>query len=167
MDAAVCACVPRGAGSGAGKWASGQIVRIAQATRVCARDVQTVMIALARGTVLLASVALALPLMAQGKQATTGAGARLAAPPCKASDLSLGTDDENGSFNGMSHLGTLLVLRNLSTTACSVPARPEISFLDASKSKASPLPIKLEIPGAKFMHPGPVMLPVWLRAPST
>ena len=76
---------------------------------------------------------------------------------CTASDLSLGTDDENGSFNGMSHSGTLLVLRNLSPTACRVPQRPELTFLDKG---SKPLPMTLEIAGAKFMHPGPVLVPV-------
>jgi len=82
-------------------------------------------------------------------------GMRASIPMCKASDLSLGTDSENGNFNGMSQSGTLLVLRNLSPSACRVPARPEIGFVDGS-----PLPITLEIPGARFMHPGPMMVPV-------
>ena len=57
----------------------------------------------------------------------------------------------------MSHSGTLLVLRNLGTAvACRVELRPEIGFVDGAK----PLPITLEIPGARFMHPGPVMMPV-------
>ncbi|MGI4756998.1 MAG: DUF4232 domain-containing protein [Janthinobacterium lividum] len=75
---------------------------------------------------------------------------------CQASDLSLATDDENGSFNGMSHSGTLLILRNLSSTPCRLPARPEITFRDGTK----PLDVKLEIAGAKHMHPGPVLVPV-------
>ncbi|MGI4853691.1 MAG: DUF4232 domain-containing protein [Janthinobacterium lividum] len=75
---------------------------------------------------------------------------------CKPSDLSLGTDAENGSFNGMSHSGTLLVLRNLSPAPCRVPQRPTITFMDGAK----PLDVKLSIPGARFMHPGPVLVPV-------
>lgn len=75
---------------------------------------------------------------------------------CKASDLSLGTDAENGSFNGMSHGGTLLVLRNLSAAPCRVPLRPTITFMDGAK----PLDVKLSIPGSRFMHPGPVLVPV-------
>ena len=88
------------------------------------------------------------------------AGTRAAIPMCRASDLSLGTDAENGSFDGMSHSGTLLVVRNLGPVACTVPARPELTFLDGVKQGSKPLPLKLEIPGSRFMHPGPVMLPV-------
>ena len=107
------------------------------------------------------------------------AGIRASIPMCKAGDLSLGTDSENGSFNGMSHSGTLLVLRNLSSMACRVPARPEIGFVGVSTpgdakgdgstpsrsgssatGKATPLPIRREIPGGRFMHPGPVIIPV-------
>ncbi len=98
---------------------------------------------------------------AQANKAGGPAGANPAIPMCKASDLSLGTDDENGSFNGMSHAGTLLVLRNLSPTACRVPQRPEITFLDKDNK---PLPVKLEITGARFMHPGPVLVPVVVAA---
>lgn len=110
--------------------------------------------------------ALPLALVSQVAQfAGVRGGMRASIPMCKASDLSLGTDSENGSFNGMSHAGTLLVLRNLSSVACRVPARPEIGFADEAKQGGSTpqgvlLPIRLEIPGARFMHPGPVMVPV-------
>ena len=92
-------------------------------------------------------------------------GMRASIPMCKASDLSLGTDSEHGNFNGMSHAGTLLVLRNVSSAACRVPARPEIGFVDGAKMSGLaphgvPLPIKLNVPGARYMHPGPVILPV-------
>lgn len=93
---------------------------------------------------------------AQAKAPAGPAGANPAILMCKASDLSLGTDDENGAFNGMSHSGTLLVLRNLSPTACRVPQRPDVTFQQGKV----PLAAMLEIPGAKFMHPGPVMVPV-------
>ncbi|MGI4756418.1 MAG: DUF4232 domain-containing protein [Janthinobacterium lividum] len=106
----------------------------------------------------LAAVLLLLPAngMAQRKGATGPAGADPSIPMCEANDLSLATDDENGSFNGMSQAGTLLVLRNLSPAACRVPQRPEITFLQGT----SVLDIKQEISGAKFMHPGPVLVPV-------
>lgn len=78
-------------------------------------------------------------------------------PLCKASDLSLATDGENGSFNGMSHSGTLVVLRNLAPSACRVPPLAEITFLDRDKK---PLAIKTTVSGTRFMHPGPVVLPV-------
>ena len=106
---------------------------------------------------LLAALLVSRPGTAQAKPNAGPVGANPAIRMCAADDLSLGTDDENGSFNGMSHSGTLLVLRNLSPTACRVPQRPDIRFLDdANKS----LPVTLEIAGAKFMHPGPVLVPV-------
>lgn len=76
-------------------------------------------------------------------------------PMCSADQLSLATDDENSSFNGMSHGGTLLVLRNLGTGACRLEAFPEITMEDAK----GPLKIAFTVRGAKFMHPGPVMVP--------
>jgi hypothetical protein len=76
-------------------------------------------------------------------------------PACDPDQLSFAVDRENGQFDGMSHSGTLLVLRNLGSQACSVPARPEISFLDNGHNA---LPVSLgQTPG---MHPGPVILPV-------
>jgi hypothetical protein len=75
--------------------------------------------------------------------------------PCSAAQLSFALDDENGNFNGMSHSGTLLVLRNLGPNACTVLGRPELSFEDAARH---PLPISLEVP--RGMHPGPVIPPV-------
>lgn len=94
--------------------------------------------------------------MTQTKLPAGPAGANPSMPMCKAKDLSLGTDAENGAFNGMSHSGTLLVLRNLSPVPCRVPQRPAITFLNG----VTPLEVKLDIPGAKFMHPGPVLVPV-------
>lgn len=76
--------------------------------------------------------------------------------PCTANQLSLALDGENGSFTGMSHDGTLLVLRNLGENACSVPAFPALIFRDAAGAQ---LTITREIPGARGMHPGPVVLP--------
>lgn len=80
-------------------------------------------------------------------------------PPCKAYQLSLNTDSENGAFNGMSHSGTLLVLRNLGPHACTIPARPVIAFQDASHHT---LPATLQTP--RGMHPGPVLVPVVIPA---
>jgi hypothetical protein len=77
-------------------------------------------------------------------------------PACTASQLSLALDGENGSFTGMSHDGMLLVLRNLGENACSVPAFPSLIFRDAAGAQ---LAITREIPGARGMHPGPVVLP--------
>jgi len=75
-------------------------------------------------------------------------------PLCHATQLSFAVDDENGYFNGMSHSGTLLVLRNLGPNTCTVPARPVIVFEDAAHH---PLSISSEAP--RGMHPGPVILP--------
>lgn len=81
---------------------------------------------------------------------------------CSADDLSLATDGENGSFDGMSHSGTLLVLRNLSPTACRVQAMPQLVFANAN----GPLKATLSTPGfgrqanGVVLGHGPVLLPV-------
>jgi hypothetical protein len=89
--------------------------------------------------------------------ASTGstAAAGGAVPPCDAAQLSFGVDRENGQFDGMSHSGALLVLRNLGPGTCAVPARPELRFLDAQRR---PLAVAPREPAG--MHPGPVILPV-------
>lgn len=74
---------------------------------------------------------------------------------CSVSDLSFNIDDKNGYFNGMSQSGVLLVLRNIGSRACSVPARPILSFED---TKYRTLSISLQVPMG--MHPGPVILPI-------
>ena len=76
---------------------------------------------------------------------------------CTADDLSPATDEENGAFHATSHSGTLIVLRNLGPTACSVPAIPQLTLSDAGHK---PLPATPELPGSRFMHPGPVVLPI-------
>jgi hypothetical protein len=79
--------------------------------------------------------------------------------PCVGSQLSLALDDEDGNFDGMSHSGTLFVLRNLGPGVCSLPARPMIGFEDAQQH---PVPVVLE--ATTGMHPGPVLLPVAVPA---
>ena len=79
--------------------------------------------------------------------------------PCTAGQLSPALDEENGNFDGMSHSGTLLVLRNLGPEACSMPARPTIGFEDVQHH---PVAVTLEEPVG--MHPGPVLLPVAVPA---
>jgi hypothetical protein len=74
---------------------------------------------------------------------------------CSMSEISLGLDQEDGYFDGMSHGGTLLVLRNLGSQACSVPAQPTLAFEDARHHL---LHVSLQKPAG--MHPGPVILPV-------
>ncbi len=75
---------------------------------------------------------------------------------CSASQLSLGLDQEGGNFDGMSHSGTLLVLRSLGPQACSVPAQPTLAFEDAQHRH---LRVSLQTPASA--HPGPpVVIPV-------
>ena len=77
-------------------------------------------------------------------------------PRCKAEQLSFSTDDENGAFNGMSHSGTLLVLRNVGPDACELPAIPDLTFSEGTHQ----LEVKREPLMPRFVHPGPVVLPV-------
>ncbi|HYF98107.1 MAG TPA: DUF4232 domain-containing protein [Coxiellaceae bacterium] len=79
--------------------------------------------------------------------------------PCSASQLSFNLDNEDGNFVGMSQSGTLLVLRNIGSDACSMPARPTLIFKDAQHH---PLAISLSIP--RGMYPGPVLLPIVIPA---
>ena len=88
--------------------------------------------------------------------------ARAAQPPdCSPNQLSLSTDDENGNFNGLSHSGILVVLRNLGPSACRLQPMAQITFRDAS---GRDLGVKGLLPGARLMHPGPVVLPIILAA---
>lgn len=74
---------------------------------------------------------LAITACSSQRPATRSAQAGPAA--CKPSQLAFHLDDGNGRFNGMSHSGTLLVLRNAGTLACSIPAQPTVSFRDANR----------------------------------
>lgn len=56
-------------------------------------------------------------------------------PLCTPDQLSLGFDSENGNFDGMSHSGTLLVLRNLGPKPCRMPSFPVLGFLDENGKK--------------------------------
>ncbi len=53
-------------------------------------------------------------------------------PACTRDQFSLGMDDENGNFDGMSHSGTLLVLRNLGSNACRISTTPQIALYGKS-----------------------------------
>jgi hypothetical protein len=75
---------------------------------------------------------------------------------CSASQLSLGLDQEGGNFDGVSHSGTLLVLRNLGPQACSVAAQPTPAFEDAQHH---PLHVSLQTPAGTQPGP-PVVIPV-------
>ena len=89
-------------------------------------------------------------------------------PMCQANQLSLATDDEDGSFNGMSHSGTLLVLRNIASNACRLAATPQLSFEDSAHTGVA---IALEPKNNPFRGPvvngrhlpmghGPVVIPI-------
>lgn len=86
----------------------------------------------------------------------------LVPPTCAASQLSLATDNESGAFDGMMKSGTLLVLRNISTTPCRMSPLPPLSFRDASDHE---LKVSFTVQGSVGMHPGPVVLPIVI-APS-
>jgi hypothetical protein len=76
-------------------------------------------------------------------------------PACGTSQVSITFDGENGHFSGMSHAGTLMVVRNIGVDVCRVPALPELRFEDAAHRALS---IVRQVP--KGMHPGPVILPL-------
>lgn len=77
-------------------------------------------------------------------------------PDCRAAQLRLSVDRAGGDFNGMSHSGVALSIRNVGHD-CALPALPKVAFHDA---RGRPLPtIRRAPPG---MHPGPVMVPVRL-----
>jgi hypothetical protein len=97
--------------------------------------------------------------MVSAKASAQTASAPADVPPCQPHQLALSLDDGGGDFNGMSHGGTYVLLHNRGDTDCRLPARPEVTFLDAHKRtlRASLQPI----PG---MHPGPVLLPVVIPA---
>ncbi len=78
--------------------------------------------------------------------------------PCAASALTLRLERGDGRFTGMSHDGAIAVVRNVGTTACALPALLSLALLDAGGVVvASGVP-----PGARFMHPGPVVFPIVL-----
>ncbi len=79
--------------------------------------------------------------------------------PCATRDVTLKPGGNASDFNGMSHSGTFLVLTNRSRTACSIPGLPQLTFLDTN----GPVKSEADLAGAKFMHPGPVVLPLVLQ----
>jgi len=52
---------------------------------------------------------------------------------CSPAQLGLHLDAGNGRFNGMSHAGTMLVLRNTSLATCTIAATPSPKLLDARR----------------------------------
>lgn len=75
-------------------------------------------------------------------------------PSCRAAQLRLTADGRAGDFNGMSHSGVEVSIRNAGLD-CVVQALPALTFLDA---RGRPLPAARHAPPG--MHPGPVMVPV-------
>jgi len=56
-----------------------------------------------------------------------------AANTCRASQLGFSVDSGDGQFNGMSHSGTMLIVRNTGTAACTLPAQPQPVLTDADR----------------------------------
>lgn len=90
--------------------------------------------------------------------ATSAVPAPQTAPACRQSQLRLTTDAMDGEFNGMSHAGVRLLIRNVGPD-CTLPALPSIRLRDA---RGRVLPAARRAPVG--MHPGPVMVPVRLAA---
>jgi len=92
--------------------------------------------------------------------AAVALAAGIATPPspCDRGTIVLSLDDGGGEFNGMSHAGTRLTVRNSGTVACRFPMRPGIVFKDAKQAglpvavaetrKVPPGVIKISGPGA-------------------
>jgi len=76
------------------------------------------------------------------------------APLCRAAQLRLSVDGRDGDFNGMSHSGTRLSIRNTGPD-CMLPKLPVIELRDARGRR---LPAVRQAPVG--MHPGPVMISV-------
>ena len=52
---------------------------------------------------------------------------------CTPAQLAVQLDASDGRFNGMSHSGTALRLRNIGTLACRLPTQPLLTFTDTSR----------------------------------
>ncbi|WP_287787674.1 DUF4232 domain-containing protein [Acidiphilium sp.] len=100
-----------------------------------------------------AAAGLALPLL------VAGCARPAAVTVCSGARIVARTDSEGGAFDGMSHSGTLVVLRNPGPAPCTLPGLPRLVFLDAADHE---LPVVRRPPVG--MHPGPVVLPVRLEA---
>jgi hypothetical protein len=79
-------------------------------------------------------------------------------PPCRVDRLRVSLNGRGGDFNGMSHSGTELLIRNMGPD-CMLAALPTVQLRDrrnriVSAVRQSP----------RGMHPGPVLVPVRLAA---
>ncbi|MPQ72926.1 DUF4232 domain-containing protein [Acetobacter senegalensis] len=72
--------------------------------------------------------------VAETREADTAEGKP---PVCQAKDLHLTLDAQNGAFNGMSHSGTMVILKNTTAHACSVPAYPAVELQDSAGRNVS------------------------------
>lgn len=86
--------------------------------------------------------------------APTAPPSSMSSPPCRPQQLRIVPDGRDGDFNGMSHSGTALSIRNTGRD-CTIAALPRIELRDA-RNRA--LPAMRQPPVG--MHPGPVMVPV-------
>ena len=76
-------------------------------------------------------------------------------PPCEG-QISLALDTEDGAFNGMSHSGALLVVRNIGPGACTIGTLPTLRFEDAA---GRALPIARAAPAAtRLPAPAPTIV---------
>ncbi len=76
-----------------------------------------------------------------------------AVPPC-ATGIAMRFDRDGGAFDGMSHSGVWLVLRNIGSADCLLPGLAKVQFDDAA---GHGLDVVREPPPG--MHPGPVVMP--------
>ena len=79
-------------------------------------------------------------------------------PHCRVDQLRMSLDGRDGDFNGMSHSGTELSIRNIGPD-CIVAALPTVQFRDARNRIVRAV---RQVP--RGMHPGPAMMPVRLAA---
>ena len=75
--------------------------------------------------------------------------------PCTAGQLTLTFDQKEGAFGGMQKSGVLVVFRNHSANACTLPLHPAFTFAD---KQHRPVTFIRKVPVG--MHPGPVEVPV-------
>jgi len=75
---------------------------------------------------------------------------------CRAEDLSFHTDAQGGNFDGMSHSGTLLIIRNTGRKSCEIQAFPVLAFSDARGK----LKIRADSNLPPHVHPGPGLTPI-------
>ena len=83
------------------------------------------------------------------------AAAQAQPPTCTHSNISVSFDDANGRFTGKTESGGLLVIRNFGDQPCAILPKPAFRFEDQHGK-----PLDLTWAAPRFMHPGPVMLPI-------